>query len=164
MIEHSLVLQLLDQAWKDHLLQLDHLRHGINLRAYGQRDPLNEYKREAFEMFQSMLAHLRERVTQSLSLVELQVTNESGEDMSHTLRARSDRARSKAIPAMAGSGSVEVRCRRCVILRPAILGIRPPGDGCRGMSRAPVDHRRSISTATGVCSWGVGYKETDPPL
>ena len=105
MIEHSLVLQLLDQAWKDHLLQLDHLRHGINLRAYGQRDPLNEYKREAFEMFQSMLTHLRERVTQSLSLVELQVTNDKGEDMSHTLRARSDRARSKAIPAMAGSGA-----------------------------------------------------------
>jgi preprotein translocase subunit SecA len=45
--ERSILLQLLDQAWKDHLLQLDHLRHGIGLRAYAQRDPLNEYKREA---------------------------------------------------------------------------------------------------------------------
>ena len=47
-IGRSLLLQILDQSWKEHLLALDHLRQGINLRAYGQRDPLNEYKREAF--------------------------------------------------------------------------------------------------------------------
>ena len=56
MAEKSLLLQLLDQTWKDHLLSLDHLRQGINLRAYAQRDPLNEYKREAFELFEDMLA------------------------------------------------------------------------------------------------------------
>ena len=56
MAEKSLLLQFLDQIWKDHLLQLDHLRQGINLRAYAQRDPLNEYKREAFELFEAMLA------------------------------------------------------------------------------------------------------------
>jgi preprotein translocase subunit SecA len=61
--EKSLLLRLLDQQWKDHLLSLDHLRQGINLRAYGQRDPLNEYKGEAFEMFQEMLSRLRESVT-----------------------------------------------------------------------------------------------------
>ena len=55
MAEKSLLLQLLDQTWKDHLLSLDHLRQGINLRAYAQRDPLNEYKREAFELFEDML-------------------------------------------------------------------------------------------------------------
>jgi len=71
-VEKSLLLQILDQTWKEHLLNLDHLRQGISLRAYGQRDPLNEYKSEAFEMFQSMLGHLRERVTQVLALVELQ--------------------------------------------------------------------------------------------
>ena len=48
MVEKSLLLQILDQLWKEHLLSLDHLRQGIGLRAYGQRDPLNEYKREAF--------------------------------------------------------------------------------------------------------------------
>src|SRR3546814_1600406 len=48
--EKSLLLQILDQSWKDHLLHLDQLRQGIGLRAYGQRDPLNEYKREAFEL------------------------------------------------------------------------------------------------------------------
>ena len=71
-VEKSLVLQLLDQSWKEHLLALDHLRQGIGLRAYGQRDPLNEFKREAFNMFEGMLANLRERVTQMLSHVELQ--------------------------------------------------------------------------------------------
>ncbi|MCP4329178.1 MAG: preprotein translocase subunit SecA [Alphaproteobacteria bacterium] len=61
--EKSLLLQILDQLWKDHLLSLDHLRQGVGLRAYGQRDPLNEYKREAFNMFEDMLGRLRETVT-----------------------------------------------------------------------------------------------------
>ena len=70
--EKSLVLQVLDQQWKDHLLHLDHLRQGIGLRAYGQRDPLNEYKSEAFNLFQEMLNRFRETVTRLLSHVEFQ--------------------------------------------------------------------------------------------
>src|SRR5512134_2528469 len=73
MVEKSLLLQILDQVWKEHLLSLDHLRQGIGLRAYGQRDPLNEYKREAFSLFEAMLERLRERVTQVLAHVELRV-------------------------------------------------------------------------------------------
>ncbi len=73
MAEKSLLLQLLDQIWKDHLLSLDHLRQGIYLRGYGQRDPLNEYKREAFELFQGMLTNLRQHVTSVLSHIELRV-------------------------------------------------------------------------------------------
>ena len=73
MAEKSLLLQLLDQIWKDHLLSLDHLRQGINLRAYAQRDPLNEYKREAFELFEGMLVNLRQHVTSVLSHIELRV-------------------------------------------------------------------------------------------
>jgi preprotein translocase subunit SecA len=73
MAEKGLLLQILDQSWKEHLLALDHLRHGIGLRAYGQRDPLNEYKREAFDMFQSMLDRLRETITQVLSHIEIRV-------------------------------------------------------------------------------------------
>ncbi|MEY4858078.1 MAG: hypothetical protein RLZZ235_245, partial [Pseudomonadota bacterium] len=65
-IEKSLLLQIFDQSWKEHLLSLDHLRQGIGLRAYGQRDPLNEYKSEAFRLFNSMLENLRERVTSLL--------------------------------------------------------------------------------------------------
>jgi preprotein translocase subunit SecA len=70
-IEKSMLLQMLDQVWKEHLLALDHLRQGIGLRAYGQRDPLNEYKSEAFTLFNAMLDELKERVTTMLSRVEL---------------------------------------------------------------------------------------------
>ncbi|MEK9965685.1 MAG: preprotein translocase subunit SecA [Rhodospirillaceae bacterium] len=73
MAEKNLLLQILDQHWKDHLLRLDHLRQGIGLRAFGQKNPLNEYKREAFDMFQDMLARLREGVTMLLSHIEIQV-------------------------------------------------------------------------------------------
>ena len=66
-VEKSVLLQTLDQVWKEHLLALDHLRQGIGLRAYGQRDPLNEYKREAFALFTSMLEDLKERVANLLS-------------------------------------------------------------------------------------------------
>jgi preprotein translocase subunit SecA len=74
MVEKSLLLQILDQVWKEHLLGLDHLRQGIGLRAYAQKDPLNEYKREAFNLFEAMLERLRERVTSVLAHVELQLT------------------------------------------------------------------------------------------
>jgi preprotein translocase subunit SecA len=72
-VEKSLLLQILDQSWKEHLLVLDHLRQGIVLRAYGQKDPLNEYKREAFNLFQRMLVSMRETVTQYLSHVEVRM-------------------------------------------------------------------------------------------
>ena len=71
MAEKSLLLQVLDQQWKDHLLSLDHLKQGIGLRAYAQRDPLNEYKTEAFALFANMLARFRETVTALLAHVEL---------------------------------------------------------------------------------------------
>ena len=71
MAEKSLLLQVLDQQWKEHLLQLEQLRQGINLRAYAQKDPLNEYKREAFAMFESMLGSMRRTVTLALSHVEV---------------------------------------------------------------------------------------------
>ena len=70
-IEKSVVLQILDQHWKEHLLSLDHLRQGINLRAYAQKDPLNEYKREAFQMFEGMLDKMRQTVTMALAHVDL---------------------------------------------------------------------------------------------
>jgi len=70
-IEKSLLIQVLDAVWKEHLYALDHLRQGIGLRAYGQRDPLNEYKSEAFALFNAMLDELKERVTLHLARVEL---------------------------------------------------------------------------------------------
>jgi preprotein translocase subunit SecA len=70
-IERNVLIQTLDAVWKEHLYALDHLRQGIGLRAYGQRDPLNEYKSEAFALFNAMLAELKERITSMLSRVEL---------------------------------------------------------------------------------------------
>jgi preprotein translocase subunit SecA len=70
-VEKNLLIQTLDGVWKEHLHALDHLRQGIGLRAYGQRDPLNEYKSEAFALFNAMLDELKERVTTMLSRVEL---------------------------------------------------------------------------------------------
>ena len=74
-IEKNLLLQVLDQVWKEHLLALDHLRQGIGLRAYAQKDPLNEYKGEAFDMFNGMLTELDERITIILAHMELQLTD-----------------------------------------------------------------------------------------
>ncbi len=70
-LEKQILLLVLDRQWKDHLLSLDHLRQGVQLRAYGQRDPLIEYKREAFDLFESMLAEVREETVSLLSRVEL---------------------------------------------------------------------------------------------
>jgi len=80
MVEKSLLLQLLDQIWKDHLHSLDHLRQGIGLRAYGQRDPLNEYKTEAFNLFDEMLTRLRDRTIEVLSHVELRAAAQATDD------------------------------------------------------------------------------------
>jgi preprotein translocase subunit SecA len=70
-IERAVILQTLDQLWRDHISTLDHLRQVIGLRGYGQRDPLNEYKTEAFDLFQSLLGRLRQIVTGQLGRVEL---------------------------------------------------------------------------------------------
>ncbi|MBM3526140.1 MAG: preprotein translocase subunit SecA, partial [Alphaproteobacteria bacterium] len=73
MAEKSILLQVLDQHWKEHLLHLDHLRQGIHLRGYAQRDPLNEYKKEAFELFEGMLGQVHETSTQVLSRLQVRV-------------------------------------------------------------------------------------------
>ncbi|MEZ0214024.1 MAG: SEC-C metal-binding domain-containing protein, partial [Xanthobacteraceae bacterium] len=70
-VEKSILLQTLDHLWREHLVTLDHLRQVIGLRGYAQRDPLNEYKSEAFQLFETMLAGLREAVTGQLMRVEI---------------------------------------------------------------------------------------------
>lgn len=71
MLEKNITLQILDQVWKEHLQNLEYMRHTIILRAYGQKDPLNEYKKEAFIQFGEMLNSMREQVTRFLMCVEL---------------------------------------------------------------------------------------------
>ncbi len=70
-VEKSIMLQTLDHLWREHLVNLDHLRSVIGFRGYGQRDPLQEYKGEAFELFQAMLGNLRQAVTAQLMRVEV---------------------------------------------------------------------------------------------
>ncbi|SMC78204.1 preprotein translocase subunit SecA [Rhizobium sp. RU36D] len=70
-VERSVVLQTIDHLWREHIVNLDHLRSVVGFRGYAQRDPLQEYKSEAFELFQALLANLREAVTSQMMRVEL---------------------------------------------------------------------------------------------
>ncbi|MBM3583232.1 MAG: preprotein translocase subunit SecA [Alphaproteobacteria bacterium] len=96
--EKSLLLQILDHKWREHLLHLDHLRQGINLRAFAQRDPLNEYKREAFELFDGMLVGLRETVVSVLAHLEIRAEVPQPKGPARTVEGRAD-------PAEAGMGN-----------------------------------------------------------
>ncbi|MCL2505273.1 MAG: preprotein translocase subunit SecA [Alphaproteobacteria bacterium] len=91
--EKSILLSVLDQTWKEHLLSLDQLRQGIHLRGYGQRDPLNEYSREAFMMFQGMLETIRIETTKALMHAGMRLP--SLEDLME--QQRQELARSRAI-------------------------------------------------------------------
>ncbi len=95
--EKRVLLETLDQLWKDHLLTLDHLRQGINLRAYAQRDPLNEYKQEAFGLFEAMLDHLREVVVSRLA--RLQIRMEMADEVMN-LKPQSNMQESRVDPAV----------------------------------------------------------------
>jgi preprotein translocase subunit SecA len=75
-LEKQIMLQVLDNLWKEHLATMDHLRQGIHLRAYAQKNPKQEYKREAFELFQSMLSSLKHDVVRFLANVRIQREDE----------------------------------------------------------------------------------------
>src|SRR5204862_4162087 len=69
--ERNLMLQTLDQHWREHLAALDHLRQGIHLRGYAQKNPKQEYKREAFELFSDMLDHIKQDVVKVVLKVQV---------------------------------------------------------------------------------------------
>jgi preprotein translocase subunit SecA len=69
-VEKNFLLQMIDAQWREHLMHLDHLKNVIGLRGYGQRDPLNEYKTEAFSLFEKLMGDLRVSVTRLLMTVE----------------------------------------------------------------------------------------------
>ena len=78
-----MLLQVLDQQWKEHLQALEQLRQSIGLRAYGQKDPLNEYKREAFILFEQMLQNMRTVITSVLSHLEIKEEEEKVDNILH---------------------------------------------------------------------------------
>ena len=79
-VEKSFLLQIIDHSWKDHLLFLDYLKQGISLRAYGQKDPLNEYEREAFALFENMLLNIKRNISKVLSNIQFEPQNEESQE------------------------------------------------------------------------------------
>ncbi|WP_298851269.1 preprotein translocase subunit SecA [uncultured Ruegeria sp.] len=90
-IEKQVLLQTIDSKWREHLLTLEHLRSVVGFRGYAQRDPLNEYKNESFQLFESMLDSLRETVTQQLSRVR-PLTEEEQKEMLAQMAAQQAQA------------------------------------------------------------------------
>ena len=99
-IEKQLLLQTIDSKWRDHLLTLEHLRSVVGFRGYAQRDPLNEYKTEAFTLFEGMLDALREEVTQKLGQIR-PLTPEEQEQMMQQMLAQQKAAQAAAAGAAA---------------------------------------------------------------
>jgi len=86
-LERRIILDVVDSQWKDHLLSLDHLKEGIGLRGYGQRDPLVEYKRESFELFQEMMERIQDRVVKYLWKMDVVVQQENEQEVQRVQRA-----------------------------------------------------------------------------
>ena len=109
--EKTLMLQVLDQSWKDHLLMLDQMRQSIGLRAYAQKDPLNEYKREAFELFEDMLDKLRKTITSVLSNIEIrQENNDENQEINTPLKIDSGKIARNSICPLCDSGKKYKHC------------------------------------------------------
>ena len=94
-----ILLTTFDQVWKEHLRNLDYLRQGISLRAYGQKDPLNEYKREAFNLFEKMLDHLRELYIQRLCFLHVDTEHLNRQSMLLANKELQEMSRSRIDPA-----------------------------------------------------------------
>jgi preprotein translocase subunit SecA len=89
--EKQVMLQVLDQLWKEHLYNMDHLRQGIHLRGYAQKNPKQEYKRESFELFQNMLSDVKYQTVKYLSMVQVR----SPEEAEAEARRRQELAKAK---------------------------------------------------------------------
>ena len=144
-VEKTILLQTLDHLWREHLIMLDHLRQVIGLRGYGQRDPLQEYKSEAFSLFEAMIAHLREAVTAQLMRVEIVPPEEQQPVLppmeAHKLDPEHRRGRDGVRQRLAGAAG-----------RPppptAIRRTRQAGARSAATRIAPAAPARSTSTAT----------------
>ncbi|NAZ37730.1 preprotein translocase subunit SecA [Rubellimicrobium sp. CFH 75288] len=131
-IEKQVLLQTIDAKWREHLLRLEHLRSVVGFRGYAQRDPLNEYKGEAFGLFERLLESLREEVTAKLA----QVRPMTAEESQAMLQALLAQRRAEAAP-------------------------RPPG-GQQAPSRAPMGALMAAGAAEGAGTPREGFREDDP--
>ncbi len=104
--ERYIMLNIIDQQWKDHLLQIDHLKQGIGLVGYGQKDPLVEYKKQSFTMFQEMLDRIDQNMVRALFNLEVVVKDEEEEELRQIQQMEQQRARRQAA-GMAFAGAYE---------------------------------------------------------
>ncbi|RMF71496.1 MAG: preprotein translocase subunit SecA, partial [Acidobacteria bacterium] len=109
--ERYVILRVMDNQWKDHLLSLDHLKEGIGLRAYAQRDPLVEYKRESYLLFEEMVARMQEEIVRYLMLLE-PMTEEERREQEARQRAERERIFRAASASKAGVDSRKGRTVR----------------------------------------------------
>jgi preprotein translocase subunit SecA len=96
-IEKQVLLQIIDAKWREHLLKLEHLRSVVGFRGYAQRDPLNEYKTESFQLFEGMLDSLREDVSQRLSQIRPMTAEEQQQMMAQILRQQQAQQQAAAL-------------------------------------------------------------------
>ena len=114
------MLRVVDHAWKDHLLALDHLKEGIGLRGYGQRDPLNEYKRESFELFQAMKERIEDDILKTLFRFE-PITEEQMDEQRRRAQPR-PRARASELSRRRRQAVAEAAGRSPPSRRPSYAG------------------------------------------
>ncbi|EKE44619.1 preprotein translocase, SecA subunit [Oceaniovalibus guishaninsula JLT2003] len=148
-IEKQILLQTIDAKWREHLVTLEHLRSVVGFRGYAQRDPLNEYKNEAFQLFESMLDSLREDVTQKLANIR-PLSPEEQQRMLAQIEAQRQAIQSQA-QATPRRARPRPKPRHPVSPRP----IRPHGAIRAATIPAPADRARSSSIATA--------RSPDPP-
>ena len=122
-IEKSFLLQIIDHSWKDHLLSLDYLKQGISLRAYGQKDPLNEYKREAFELFESMLLNIKRNISKVLSNIHFEQEKEMQEDV-----YKDQKLEKEDLPEEKWSGVLNIKGKLAAIESPEEVKKQKPKD------------------------------------
>jgi preprotein translocase subunit SecA len=121
-IEKQVLLQAIDGKWREHLLRLEHLRSVVNFRGYAQRDPLNEYKTEAFQLFETLLNSLREQVTQQLSRIR-PVSKEEQDAMMRQMIAAQQAAAAPAAVAVAAPAAAPAATPQPAVERtPALAG------------------------------------------
>ncbi|MHA6324814.1 preprotein translocase subunit SecA [Roseivivax sp. CAU 1753] len=122
-IEKQLLLQTIDGKWREHLLTLEHLRSVVGFRGYAQRDPLNEYKTESFQLFESMLNSLRADVTQKLSQIR-PMSEEQRQQLLDEMRRQQAQAQAAADAAPAGAAHADAEAAG-----PAVAAGTPLVDG-----------------------------------
>ena len=162
-VERDIMLQIVDAQWKDHLYSLDHLKEGIGLRGYGQRDPLVEYKKESFALFTAMKDRIEEEIVRYLWRL-MPVVGEEGPGGRRSARPApraapppmtlSGRRRGRAPRRSARSAAAERRDgrRRAAAARRAPAATTPSG-------RSSARSRRSAATIPCPCGSGKKYKK-----